>query len=123
MARRAAPGGAGAEGDKKDMDFETALGQLEGIVSELESGRLGLEESLARFDEAMKLREFCARKLREAEAKIEEYTARAEAANSAHEIDDEIFDMDAVGCEGATEAEDEGDVGDATQGRLLGGAE
>lgn len=71
------------------MDFETALSQLEAIVSELESGKLGLEESLARFDEAMKLREFCAKKLREAEAKIEEYAVRAEAATGAEEMEDE----------------------------------
>lgn len=90
MPKKAAPGEAGA-GEEKEMDFETALSQLEAIVSELESGRLGLEESLARFDEAMKLREFCARKLREAEAKIEEYTARAEAASGAEEADEEIF--------------------------------
>lgn len=88
MPKRAASGEAGAE-EKKEMDFETALSQLEAIVSELESGKLGLEESLARFDEAMKLREFCAKKLREAEAKIEEYAVRAEAATGAEEMEDE----------------------------------
>ena len=64
----------------EELDFETAFQRLEATVAELEGGQLGLEESLARFEEAMKLRDLCARKLKEAEARVEEYTARAEAA-------------------------------------------
>jgi exodeoxyribonuclease VII small subunit len=75
------PKASGSEdADLGKLDFEAALGRLEAIVAELEGGKLGLEESLARFEQAMKLRDLCARKLREAEARVEEYTARAEAA-------------------------------------------
>ncbi len=38
-----------------EPNFETALQRLEAIVAELEGGQLGLEESLARFEEAVKL--------------------------------------------------------------------
>jgi exodeoxyribonuclease VII small subunit len=80
----------------EELDFETALERLEQIVSELESGTLGLEQSLARFEEAMRLRELCARKLREAETRVEEYTAPAEAAAEALPQDAQASNQDAA---------------------------
>ncbi|MEN8134215.1 MAG: exodeoxyribonuclease VII small subunit [Thermodesulfobacteriota bacterium] len=50
--------------------FEDSLASLENITAELESGDLGLEESLKRFDEGVKLAEFCNRKLDEAQQKV-----------------------------------------------------
>ena len=50
--------------------FEDSLAKLENITAELESGDLGLEESLKRFDEGVKLAEFCNRKLDEAQQKV-----------------------------------------------------
>ncbi len=67
----------------EDLGFEAALERLEEIVAELESGELGLEEGLKQFELAMRLREYCSRKLREAEARIEEYAAKAEATGQA----------------------------------------
>jgi exodeoxyribonuclease VII small subunit len=84
----------GSEADQphtqpEELDFEAALERLEAIVGELESGELGLEESLRRFEEATRLKDLCARKLREAEARVEEYTARAaEAQASEHLAED-----------------------------------
>jgi exodeoxyribonuclease VII small subunit len=51
--------------------FEDALKRLEEIVSRLERGELALEESLALYEEGVKLSRFCHSKLEEAEAKIE----------------------------------------------------
>jgi exodeoxyribonuclease VII small subunit len=51
--------------------FEDALKRLEEIVSRLERGELTLEESLALYEEGIKLSRFCHSKLEEAEAKIE----------------------------------------------------
>ena len=51
-------------------NFEDSLANLEKITEELESGDLGLEESLKRFDEGVKLAEFCNRKLDEAQQKV-----------------------------------------------------
>ncbi len=71
------------EPQPEDLDFEAALERLEAIVTELESGDLGLEAALRRFEEATRLKDLCARKLREAEARVEEYTARAAEAEQA----------------------------------------
>lgn len=54
-----------------DIKFEEALSKLEGIVEKLESGELSLEESLAAFEEGIKLSRICAKRLDEAESKIE----------------------------------------------------
>jgi exodeoxyribonuclease VII small subunit len=76
------------EPQPEDLDFEAALERLEAIVTELESGDLGLEDSLRRFEEATRLKDLCARKLREAEARVEEYTARAAEAEQARLAED-----------------------------------
>jgi exodeoxyribonuclease VII small subunit len=51
--------------------FEEALQKLEEIVRRMESGDLGLEESLKAFEEGIKLARFCSRKLDEAERRVE----------------------------------------------------
>lgn len=51
--------------------FEEALKKLEEIVREMESGDLTLEESLKSFEEGVRLSRFCAKKLDEAERRIE----------------------------------------------------
>ena len=56
------------------MGFEKALKQLEEIVQKLESGDLGLEESLQLFEDGIKLSRFCSKKLELAERKIEMLT-------------------------------------------------
>lgn len=52
-------------------DFEEALSRLEAIVKELEKGELSLENSLARYEQGVRLAKFCSRKLEEAEKRIE----------------------------------------------------
>ncbi len=51
--------------------FETALSRLEEIARELEEGELSLESSLKKFDEGIKLADYCNKKLSEAKAKVE----------------------------------------------------
>lgn len=51
--------------------FESALHRLEEITQELEEGELSLENSLKKFDEGIKLADFCNEKLNEAKAKVE----------------------------------------------------
>jgi exodeoxyribonuclease VII small subunit len=51
--------------------FEEALARLEEITHELEAGDLSLEKSLKKFDEGIKLAEFCSAQLAEAKAKVE----------------------------------------------------
>ena len=50
--------------------FEESLEKLEEITEELESGNLSLEESLKRFDEGVKLADYCNQKLQEAQQKV-----------------------------------------------------
>lgn len=54
----------------KEMSFENAMKKIESIVDELEQGDLPLEESLKRFEEAVKLARVCHKKLESAEKKI-----------------------------------------------------
>lgn len=56
---------------KKDKKFEDALEELEKVVERLESGELSLEDSLAAFEEGVKLVRLCNEKLTEVERKIE----------------------------------------------------
>jgi len=51
--------------------FEEALARLEEITHELEEGDLSLDKSLKKFDEGIKLAEFCSTQLEEAKAKVE----------------------------------------------------
>lgn len=52
-------------------NFETALERLEQIAEELEQGDLSLESSLKKFDEGMKLVQFCNQKLNESQQQID----------------------------------------------------
>jgi exodeoxyribonuclease VII small subunit len=51
--------------------FEESLGELEKIVSELEGGKLGLSDALARYEEGIKHLKACQQLLESAERKIE----------------------------------------------------
>ena len=53
------------------VKFEETLKQLEGIVEKLEAGELSLEESLEQFEEGVKLARTLAKKLAEAEKKVQ----------------------------------------------------
>ena len=52
--------------EKKEMKFEEQVRALEKIVSELESGELGLDDAIVKYTEAMKLIDFCEKKLNSA---------------------------------------------------------
>ncbi len=55
---------------KKEKKFEDAVRELETIVSELESGELDLDKSISKYTEAMKLIDFCEKKLNTATTTI-----------------------------------------------------
>ncbi|HQM90944.1 MAG TPA: exodeoxyribonuclease VII small subunit, partial [Syntrophales bacterium] len=54
-----------------EVKFEDALAKLEEIVRKMEQGELTLDESLASFEEGIRLSRLCAGKLDEAERRIE----------------------------------------------------
>jgi exodeoxyribonuclease VII small subunit len=51
--------------------FEEALEKLEEIVRRMEAGEMNLEESLKAFEEGIKLSRFCAKKLDEADRRVD----------------------------------------------------
>ncbi|MGE5560108.1 MAG: exodeoxyribonuclease VII small subunit [Chloroflexota bacterium] len=67
-----APGGA------PEPTFEQALQRLEAIVARLESGELTLDESLALFEEGVRLSRVCSARLADAEQKIERLIERSD---------------------------------------------
>ena len=55
----------------KNIDFEAALGELEGLVARLEQGELPLEESLRAFERGVVLTRECQTALQAAQAKVD----------------------------------------------------
>ena len=59
------------EKKNKAVNFETALEQLEELVSAMEEGELSLEESLQAFEKGIKLTRDCQAALQSAEQKVQ----------------------------------------------------
>ena len=57
--------------EKKKINFESALKDLEKIAEKLEEGNLSLDDSIKEFERGIILAKFCHEKLDEAERKIE----------------------------------------------------
>ena len=55
---------------EKDNNFEVNLKKLELIVDKLESGDIGLEESVKLYEEGMKIKKICDKKLKDIEMQI-----------------------------------------------------
>jgi exodeoxyribonuclease VII small subunit len=53
------------------VSFESSLAELEAVVHDLEEGRLGLGEALARYEQGVKHLKLCYDLLQQAERKIE----------------------------------------------------
>ncbi|GAA5505735.1 exodeoxyribonuclease VII small subunit [Novipirellula caenicola] len=59
-----------SESDSAEIDFEQAVGEVQQIVSELESGELGLSESLSHYERGIKRLNQCHGLLEAAERKV-----------------------------------------------------
>ena len=55
---------------EKDNNFEANLKKLEVIVDKLESGDIGIEESVKLYEEGMKIKKICDKKLKDIEMQI-----------------------------------------------------
>jgi|SRR5262245_23559073 len=77
---RAKADAGGSDGEK--LDFEESMDRLEQIVAELESGELSLEDSIARYEEGMKLQKKLTEVLNQAEKRIERLVEKEGAAPS-----------------------------------------
>ncbi len=56
--------------DQAGLSYEQAYEQLQQIVEQIEQGQVGLEESVARYEDSMKLIAHCRRILQQAEQKV-----------------------------------------------------
>jgi exodeoxyribonuclease VII small subunit len=57
--------------NKPELPFEAAFARLEEILEKMNSGAIGLDESMKLYEEADKLIVACSKRLNEAEKKIE----------------------------------------------------
>ena len=64
--------------DIRKLSFEDALEQLEGIVSELETGQGKLDEAIKAYERGALLKRHCEAKLREAQARIDRIVEAAD---------------------------------------------
>ncbi len=55
----------------KEIEFESALKKLEGIVQNLENGDLSLEQALKQYEEGVKMADICSKRLTEAQKRVE----------------------------------------------------
>ena len=55
---------------KTNLDFETAMQELEALVVTIEEGNLPLEESLKQFERGIELSRICQKTLTEAEQRV-----------------------------------------------------
>lgn len=84
---------AGDETAEDMPPFEEALGRLETIVEDLEGGQLTLEESIARYEEGMKLSRGLAKTLDRAEQRIEKLVeGKGDEAPVTRPMDDDFDD-------------------------------
>jgi len=74
----------------KKLTFEQALEDLEQIVSAIETGEIGLEESIDKYAKGIKLIKYCRGVLDAAEKKIQLLTAAEdETLQAAGELDED----------------------------------
>jgi exodeoxyribonuclease VII small subunit len=69
-----------SEHDVNKLSFEQALGQLTSLVDKLESGELPLEESVAAFEQGVKLSRRCEALLDQAEQRLQVLNSNEDSA-------------------------------------------
>lgn len=70
-----------AGGDAGGLTFEQALAEIEAIIERIETGEVGLEESLAQYERGVTLVNHCRGKLDRAQQQVEDLTRRLEQAD------------------------------------------
>ncbi len=75
---------------QKNIDFESAMAELEKIVADMEAGKLSLEDSLAAYQRGAELLAFCRGRLESAQQQVsvlengvlKDFSASGEAGQS-----------------------------------------
>lgn len=63
------------------LSFEEALGELERIVRELETGQAKLDDAIAAYERGAALKRHCEAKLRDAQAKVDRIVTGPDGQN------------------------------------------
>ena len=63
---------------KRKLSFEEALERLESLAEEIEEGKVGLEASITKYEEGMKLIQQCRQMLTQAEQRIQKLQEQAD---------------------------------------------
>jgi len=87
----------------ENLSFEDAFDKLESLVAELEGQDLGLDESLAKYEQAVKMLRLCYQILEKAEKKVELLTRLDDGSFQSTPFDAE--ESDEI-CEETDEAEE-----------------
>ena len=69
------------------MSFESALKELEAIVSRLEQGEVDLEDSIALYERGRALKIHCEKKLKSAETRLEKIVLGAGGAEIGEKLE------------------------------------
>jgi len=77
--------------EKKEVDFEATLAQLEKIVTELD-GEVKLERALELFDKGMKLSQQCEKFLKAATQKVEILKRATDGALRVEPMEEAVLD-------------------------------
>jgi len=73
---------------KKKLSFEEALARLENITQQIEQGKIGLEESIDRYEEGMGLVKQCRDMLSKAEQRIQKLHEKADGSLGSKRFED-----------------------------------
>ena len=79
--------------DSKEPSFEESLERLESIVASMESGELGLDDMIARFEEGQKLIARCQKRLTEVERRVEALVRNADGTVATVPFDEKAVEM------------------------------
>ena len=79
--------------DIKNLSFEQALGELEGIVRKLEGGQADLESAITDYERGNSLRKACEEKLSQAKLKVEKIIS-SENVEQTGQVKTELFDAE-----------------------------
>lgn len=72
MSKPTADTSGSNEADQSSLSFEQAIEKLESMIDDIESGEVGLEEAIARYEQGQKLVKRCRTILDKAEQRIAE---------------------------------------------------
>lgn len=78
-----------AKDSNKKLSFEEAIERMESIAEAIEEGKIGLEEMIAEYENAMKLDKHCRDILANAEAKIQKLQLAAGGKLEAKDMKDD----------------------------------